>query len=231
LRLCNSAYYGLAQKVTSIDEAAKLLGVATLLKLVLEAHTRTVLAPPQAGYGLQPGWLWRHSIAVAVGSQRLAERINMRDEGMLFTAGLLHDIGKIILNEHVGGAYAQIIALVREERLTFVEAESRVFGTTHAEVGALVAERWELPAPLVRCVRYHHEPSRLSEPDPRVDVVHLADAACLLMGIGGGDDGQFYRADQQALARTGLKQADFEALGVEIVTELKQIEDAFASES
>lgn len=230
LRLCNSAYYGLAQKVTSLDEAGKLLGTAALLKIVLEAHTRTILAPEQTGYGLQPGWLWRHSIAVALGCQRIAERVGMHDDGVLFTAGLLHDIGKVILNERVGGEYAHISTLVTSEKVTFVEAERRVFGTTHAEVGALVAERWDLPEALVSCIRYHHEPAQVPEPDPRVDIVHLADVTCLLMGIGGGDDGQFYRADRQALARTGLKQTDFEALGAQVVSELKQVEDAFASE-
>ena len=230
LKLCNSAAVGLPRKVTSIDEATRLLGTQKLLRLVLEAHARALLGRQQAGYGLPPGALWTHCVGVAVGADSLARLRELEHHAVAFTAGLLHDMGKIILNEYVADAYAEIAAAVARGGTTFVEAEQDVLGITHAEVGARVAERWELPAEIVRCIRYHHDPGALDAPDPLVDTVHVADATCLLVGVGGGDDGQLYRCDAAVLTRMDLRTADLEQLGAEIVGQLKTIQDVFGTQ-
>lgn len=227
LKRCNSAYFGLERKITSIDDAARFLGTAKLMHLVMAAHSHSLFSPPQSGYGLPPGALWVHSVGVAIGSATLAERLKLPDRGILFTAGLLHDVGKIILNELVGEVYAQIIELVRDRRFTFTDAERELLGYTHAEVGGIVAERWNLPDPIVLAVRYHHEPAAVNPPNPIVDVVHLADVACLLLGIGGGDDGQMYRADTEVIARYGLHEHDIEMIGAGVVAELKSVREVF----
>jgi putative nucleotidyltransferase with HDIG domain len=223
LRMCNSAYASLARPITSIDEAVRYVGTAELLRLVMAAHTQTLLAPAQSGYGLRPGALWSHSVGVALGCQAVADRLGVQEKGVLFTVGLLHDIGKIILNEHVGVEYGRITHLVNQESVSFAEAEQRVLGVTHTEIGELVARRWELPDPIPRCVRYHHEPSAPPSPDVLIDAVHVADAACLVFGIGGGDDSQMYRVDQAVLERNGLKTNDIEKLGATVVHELKSV--------
>jgi putative nucleotidyltransferase with HDIG domain len=193
----------------------------------MAAHTHALLGPQQGGYGLLPGALWTHSVAVALACQLIAGRHDRQQRGLLFTVGLLHDIGKIVLNEYVAAEYAEIVRVVRQEQLTFLEAERRVLGVTHAEVGEEVAKRWELPDPIPVCIRYHHEPAELPTPDPTVDIVHLADAVCLLMGIGGGDDSQLYRVDAAARARAGLKEEEFEKIGATIVAELKSVQRSF----
>lgn len=230
LKLCNSAAMGLTRKITSIDEATGLLGTQTLLQLVLSAHSRTLLSPPQAGYGLAPGALWTHCIGVAFGAEAIAEGRELEQHTVAFTAGLLHDMGKVILNEYVADVYADIVAAVARDGVTFVEAEREVLGITHAEVGARVAERWSLPHEIVRCIRYHHEPGALEAPDPIVDSVHVADATCLLVGVGGGDDGQLYRCDPDALARLDLRASGLEQLGAEIVGKLRSLQDLFGTQ-
>jgi putative nucleotidyltransferase with HDIG domain len=215
--------------VTSIDHAARLLGAAQLMQIAMASHTRALLAPPQEGYGLAPGALWTNAVAVALSAGALGQRLQVPDRGLLFTAGLLHDVGKIILNEFVAQKYAAIARRVAAERVSFCEAERAVLGYTHAELGGLVAERWGLPAEIVRCVRFHHEPGALPEPDRLVDVVHVADAICILMGVGGGDDGQMYRVDSQAMTRLGLHEKDLESIGVMTVVELKAIQSAFGA--
>ena len=143
---------------------------------------------------------------------------------------MLHDVGKIVLNENVGEAYQRIVRMVNEARISFTESERRVLGVTHPEVGELVARRWKLPDPIPNCIRYHHEPSALPEPDLMVDIVHLADAACLLMGIGGGDDSPMYAVDFEALERVGLTETELEGLGVAIAVEVRSIRAMFGME-
>jgi len=230
LRLCNSAYFGLPRPIASVDDAVRYVGTAQLLRLVLAAHTRALLGPEQAGYGLPPGALWFHSVGVALGCQVLADELALPDKGVAFTVGLLHDIGKIVLNEYVSAEYVQIVRLVGQARLSFIEAEERVLGVTHAEIGERLARRWHLPHPIPCCIRYHHEPCALPAAAPLVDAVHLADAACLLMGIGGGDDSPLYRVDEGVLERTGLKTDDIERVGATIVVELKAVQRLFGIE-
>lgn len=230
LRLCNSAYFGLSRTITSIDDAVRYVGTAKLMQLVMAAHTQALMRPEQTGYGLPPGALWNHAIAVAVGSRMIAHNTAVGNEGTLFTIGLLHDVGKIVLNENIGAEYNRIVRMVNEARITFLESERRLLGITHPEVGELVARRWKLPDPIPNCIRYHHEPSALPQPDPLVDIVHLADAACLMMGIGGGDDSPMYVVDAGSLERVGLKERDIESLGASIVAEVKSIRKMFGME-
>ncbi len=221
LRLCNSAYLGLARSVESLDDAVSLLGTVKVFQLVMNAHARGMLGKPQEGYGLPAEALWNHSMAVAAGAQLMARRMGLAQEDMLFTAGLLHDIGKIILNEFVGRDYAEIVRRVNDDGASFSEAELQVLGFTHAEVGARLAETWGLPEHIALCIQYHHEPRALPKIDPEVDAVYLADSVALLLGIGVGDDGLAYRATPEVLEHHGLVEADLENIGLDMVGELQ----------
>jgi len=227
LRMCNSAYYGVAREVESLDDAVRLLGTTKVFQLAMAAYTRAMLAAPQEGYGLPAGALWTHSVTVALAGRLVAQRMNCPQLGLLFTAGLLHDCGKVVLNEFVRAEFAEIVRRVVEDRLSFCDAERQVLGYTHAEVGARVAEAWKLPASIVDCIRYHHEPEQNTPPSAVVDAVHLADSVGLMLGVGAGDDGLAYRASAVALARHGLTAADLENIGAETVGELRSVQALF----
>lgn len=227
LKLCNSAYFGLSRQVTSLNDAMMFLGTVKVLQLVMAAHTNSMLSKEQAGYGLKPGVLWRHSVAVALASVEFAQRLKLTNVGLPYTAGLLHDIGKVVLNEYVAEEFTEIVRRVTEEKLTFIEAEQQVLGFSHEQVGAMLAEKWKLPDPIVRCIRYHHDPSLLDTPDHLVDAVYLANCVCLLLGLGLGEDGLFYRADEEVIRRHGLAENDLEAIGLAIMTDLKRVEQMF----
>ena len=227
LRMCNSAYYGVAREVESLDDAVRLLGTTKVFQLAMAAYTRAMLAAPQEGYGLPAGALWTHSVTVALAGRLVAQRMNCPQLGLLFTVGLLHDCGKVVLNEFVRAEYAEIVRRVAEDRLSFCDVERQVLGYTHAEVGARVAEAWKLPASIVDCIRYHHEPEQNTPPSAVVDAVHLADSVGLMLGVGAGDDGLAYRASAVALARHGLTAADLENIGAETVGELRSVQALF----
>lgn len=228
LKLCNSAFFGLSRKVTSLNEAMVCLGTIKVLQLVMAVHTNAMLTGEQRGYGLEPGVLWRHSVAVALASTAFAERLKQPNANLVFTAGLLHDVGKVILNEHVAEEFAEIVRRVTNDQLSFIEAERQVLGFSHQEVGAMIGERWKLPEPIVRCIRFHHDPSAVEPPDLLVDTVYLADCVCLMLGIGLGEDGLCYRADQAVMDRNDLRERDLEVIGAQVMVDLRKIEELFA---
>lgn len=227
LRRCNSAATGLTRKVTSIEDSIRFLGTAKVLQLVMAAHVQTMLSKEQSGYGLEPGALWSHSVAVALAGQMLAKQLRMAEGGLLFTAGLLHDVGKVVLNEYVSQEYSQIAAMVASGGVSFLEAERTVLGFTHPEVGAQLAEKWGLPSAIVRCIRYHHEPNALNPHDDLIDAIYIADSICLLTGIGGGDDGTQYIAHEDVLQRHGIDERILERFGSDVVVELKAVRALF----
>jgi putative nucleotidyltransferase with HDIG domain len=229
LRLCNSAYFGLSRKIESLDDAVRLLGTVKVLQLVIAAHTKAMLSRPQSGYGLPAGALWLHSIGVALGTQQLARPMKLTHLGLLFTAGLLHDVGKVVLNEFVAKEYAEIAQCVAQRHCSFAEAEQEVLGFTHPEVGARLAEKWSLPQTIVRCIRYHHTPEACPEPDPLVDAVHLSDSVCILLGVGAGDDGLSYRVSQNVLDRYALSQSELEIVGADVIAEVKSVQAMLSS--
>ncbi len=224
LRLCNSAYYGLSRQVQSLEDAIRFLGTMRVFQLTMAVHSNALLAGQQRGYGLDPGVLWRHSVGVALGSSLFARRIELGTANLAFTIGLLHDIGKLVLNECVADEFAEIVRRVNEDGLSFTEAEVQVLGVSHEEIGGRIAERWSLPDPIVRGIRYHHDPQELEPPDPLVDVVYLADSTCLLFGVGTGLDGLSYRARPEVLARHHLGEQDIETIGAAMFDELNRVE-------
>jgi len=227
LRLCNSAYFALSREIDSLNDAIRMLGTMKILQLVMAVHSNSLLANRQSGYGLEPGILWKHSVGVAITATLFAEKIHYSNSNLAFTAGLLHDVGKTILNEYVGREFAEIVRRVNEDNLSFSEAEHAVLGFSHEEIGARVAEKWQVPAHIARCIRYHHQPNNLAPPDPLVDAVYLADCVCLLLGIGLGADGLSYRADHVIMERYDLRESDLETAGAQMMLELKRVTQLF----
>lgn len=228
LKLCNSAFFGLSRKVASLNDALLSLRTVKVLQLVMSVHTNSILSREQSGYGLQPGVLWKHSVAVALASSLFAQRLRLPNVNLVFTAGLLHDIGKVILNEYVANEFAEIVRRVTDEGASFAEAEQQVLGFSHEEVGAMIAEEWQLPDAIVRCIRFHHTPGLLDPPDILVDTVYLANCVCLLLSIGLGEDGLCYRADPAVMERHELREQDLEEVGARMMIELQRVEQLFS---
>lgn len=212
LRLANSAYYGYPRRIGTIVEAIVILGFNAIRNLVLAASVHNMLNKEVPGYQLGPGELWRHSIACAMAARTLARRVRYPKPDEAFIAGLLHDIGKVILSVYVSETYDEIIQKVRQFQIPFSQAEEEILGFTHAVVGARVADKWNLPESLVQAIACHHN-LQLAKENPRlVAIVHLADVLCMTMGIGLGGDGMYYSVAPQAFTALGLKPEDLESI-------------------
>jgi putative nucleotidyltransferase with HDIG domain len=203
LRLANSSYFAGPRSIGSIREAVVRLGTRRLLHLVVASAVAPMARRPVLGYDLPSGKLLEHSIAAAVAAERLGVALNGRASDYLFTAGLLHDLGKIVLGTYVRVDAQPITDRACGQGISFDVAERLVLGVDHAEVGAELLTRWELPPAVVQAVRWHHQPEDAPEAGS-ADLVHAADALILSSGIGSGEDGLNYRVSNAVAARLGV---------------------------
>ena len=241
LKLCNSAAYRLKRQVSIIKEAVAILGFKALKSMVYTIISKVALDRPVSGYSLDEGDLWYNSLTCAVYARHIAQRERFVDPELAFTAGLLRDIGKIVLGQHVGANYPEIEQLAVSQQLNFHEAEEQVLGFSHSMVGQRVAEKWKLPDTIVKVIRYHHKPIAFpegldSKERTLITIVHLADVFTMMVGRGMGSDGMMYSLDMEALAAVGIDTSGEHLevlLGelVELNSTVKGLADSFVAEN
>lgn len=226
LRLANSAYYGLSRRITGVADAIAFLGFKTVKSIVLAASVYKFMDSAFTGYSLDRGELWKHSQAVGMTSRHLCEKLKIADAEEAYIGGMMHDLGKIVLNDYVRFGYSIILRLVEEDNVPFCEAERQVLGFDHAQVGGLVMEQWNLPEAYAYITTYHHTPWDLLPEQssflPVIDVVHVANAMCIMLGVGIGADGMQYNISPDSLERLGIEDKTEEIMGefVDILTTL-----------
>ena len=214
LKLTNSAYFGIPSKVSSVKQAIVLLGWKRLLQLVMTMCMSTVMKKPLPGYDLPQGELWRHSVAVSVAAEQVVKALKIPGADEVFTAALLHDIGKLVLGGYVQEDLQQIKEMVAKG-IAFEVAEFIVLGTDHARIGARILEKWAFPADLVNAVSWHHDPETCENHCTFSDIVHVANILGLMSGHGkGNNSGELVVANQVA-ERLGFKPSDLEMLAEE----------------
>jgi putative nucleotidyltransferase with HDIG domain len=199
LRLANSAYYGFPRRISTVTDATIFLGFKTVRSIVMAASVSDLLSREVQGYALASGELWRHSQCVAIAARLIAKTSKFYTVDVAYTAALLHDIGKVILNSTMKQAYHEVVAIVESQNLPFTEAEDQILGFNHAVVGAKIAEKWNLPPELVEAIAYHHNPEQSKINPQLTSIVHVADAICLSMGMGIGIDGMLYPLSPEAM--------------------------------
>jgi putative nucleotidyltransferase with HDIG domain len=225
LRLTNSAYFGIPSKVSSVNQAVGLLGWKRLREMVTASCVNALMDREIPGYELPPGQLWQHSIAVSVTAESMSKKLGLPEESEVFTAALLHDVGKIVLGGFVEdelGAIEEIIS----DGSAFESGEKRVFGTDHAEVGARILKSWSFPSEVTEAVRWHHDPDSAQQSNPVTDIVHVANVLCLMMGIGVGREGLQYEPSSSSTKRLGIKARELEYIAsqtLQWVNELSEI--------
>lgn len=228
LKAANSSYLGFTQPVTSISEATVRLGTNWVFQIAVSSLIYSNLKRPASGYGMSAEETWRHSMAVAIMAEALRDLLHMDGAATIFTAGLLHDIGKIPLGEFVREAFPAMQELVTAEGASFEEAEQAILGVDHAEIGALIAEHWRFPEAIADCIRRHHDPEKAPVIVPALDLVHAADALCIMEGLGLGRDDLHYRLREASFVRLHLSQETIEKAVSRTVIELENVNETFA---
>lgn len=228
LKLTNSVYFGLPCKVGSVTQAVVLLGWKKLIQLVMASCVNAVMSKPVSGYDLPAGELWRHSIAVSVAAEGLAKELKVSASEEIFTAALLHDVGKLVLGGFVKEDLEKI-EIEASSGISFEVAEHMVLGTDHTEVGAQILKNWSFPPALVNAVRWHHDPDAAGKTDTLVDIVHVANILCLMIGIGVGREGLCYKPSPLATKRLGLRTNDLEMVASRTLQYVDDLCDVFGS--
>lgn len=205
LKLANSAYYGFSRRISTITEAIIMLGFINIRNLVLASNVHSIIPDEIPGYNLGKGELWEHSLATAMTAGKLAKKIGYPEADKAYICGLLHDIGKTILNHYVKEGYDEILAKA-DNGTPFEIAEEEVLGYNHSQVGAKVAEKWNFPVDLVEVIRWHHEPTKAEGNKKLCTIVHLADALTVMMGLGMGIDGFLEPIAEGEITKMGFTQ-------------------------
>lgn len=207
LKITNSAHFGLAQHVSDLETALPLLGQHQIRQVLMTSASVPYLTKSMDGYCMDASDLWAHSICCAVMSEVLAEKCSFSSPPTLFTAALLHDIGKIVMELYIGPRLKEAILLANREKITFCEAEWRVIGGDHAVIGAEILNYWEFPDDVVRAVRNHHDPDLYIQDQLSV-LLALSNILTVELGIGVGADGFRFKVSPKLMEKSKLTQQD-----------------------
>jgi len=175
IRLCNSTFIGINKRIDSIDRALVLLGEKRLLQMVVSTSLEGYFADSSHGYSLCKGGLFKHALGVALTAEALAAFTGRASSKIAYTSGLLHDIGKVILDQYMTTAHPFFYRRTQIDTIDLCHAEKEKFGKSHAEIGGLLAENWSLPDNLVDVIRFHHYPENANVDTELTHIIYLAD--------------------------------------------------------
>ena len=208
LQLCNSVMFATRKKIATLEHALVMLGKSLLLKFVISASLNNFFDQTGSGYSLCKGGLYHHAVGAAVIAEKLALLTKKVDPSVAYTAGLLHDIGKVVLDQFIFSGFPLFYRELNEKGMNFAEVEKRVFGTDHAEVGLKLAQDWSFPDSLAETIRYHHKPENAKRHKALANIVYLAD---LLMS-------RFHTGLELERLNTDALASRLEAIGFSLAT-------------
>ena len=184
LKIANSAMFGVSRDISTLSHAIMILGFSTIRSIVLATSTKSIyMKIPSVGV-FTAKLLWDHSLGVAMFSRRIAQDLKTINEEEAFVAGLLHDIGKTVINFSFADKYEDVIKAVYNEGLEFRDSEFRFLGFAHTQVGSLVLRKWNLTRSLEDAVLNHHTPEESEGHETLTAVVSFANEVSKKMGIG-----------------------------------------------
>jgi putative nucleotidyltransferase with HDIG domain len=224
LRLANSAFFGLPAKVTTLKHAIMLVGVDRFSQIAVGASMNKTMDTAVEGYGLSPGELWLHSIAVSTTAEALAKNRKFPATNDFFMPALLHDLGKLVLGKFVKAEQQKIDSLVTKG-VPFVIAEKEVLKTDHAEIGALILSKWSFPDDLINAVRWHHYPEGLENSNLVPEIVYIANLLCHSNSDSESDEEQLNMPYSSVLERLHIESEQYEVFAEKARNWMKKLSD------
>jgi putative nucleotidyltransferase with HDIG domain len=232
LKLVNSPFYGFSQKITTVSQAVALLGFHPMRSLALGVSVFKAMGGEEGDGEFDRKWFWEHSLCVGACSRLLAPRVGYPSPEEAFVAGLLHDIGKIILDQYKRKEFGEAIRLSEMESIPVREAERKILGVDHALVGKLIADEWGLPYQLKMVIGKHHNPPF---GDTTIDqmilklicIINLSDAICKMRKVGFSGDDQIFDPEDHVLHRLNVRESDIQRMLMELDGEMERAKEFF----
>lgn len=228
LRLSNSAYYGVVTPSFNLEEAINRVGFRETYKLVGVVCSSQIFNTPVSTYYLESDQLWENSIATALVMENMAQRIGS-DPSNAYTIGLLHSIGKIIINQLMADKYADVYAVVEKEKISVVDAETKVFGFHYAELGMALLKKWNFPLEIYEPIEFQFDPLNAPTQHLHSCALHLAIWVVSGVGLNYGRDAWAFKAHEEALKKLGLTVEDLERFLLQIHERLSDIKSLLIS--
>lgn len=175
LKIVNSSFYGYAGRIDTVNRAVTVIGISELLVLILGASS-VMTFNKIPGSLINMADFWRHSVYCGVVARQLAKQCNVLHHERLFVAGLLHDVGKLILCVKLPEQMRGVLAQGYDNEIPAYEIERNTLGFDHAELGGLLLKNWHLPDSLCESITYHHQPSAAKSPSIEAAILHIANA-------------------------------------------------------
>jgi len=188
IRISNSAYYGFARRISTVREAVVMLGFKQVRQVSVGASMMNTFKRSGVDDGFDLDLFWGHSVAVAGAAEALAKKTLGAKPEDAFTAGILHDIGRLVLRQVLPQEFSQAISMARTGEISLHQAELEVTGYAHDEIGQALGERWKFPGHLVDAVRCHHDDSLTAAADGLAGVVAQSNHLLLHYGLFCGYD-------------------------------------------
>lgn len=227
LKVVNSPLYGFTNKVSEISHAMVLLGLEEVTRLLIMFHMKQRLANLTVEQRGHYEKFWKHSASVAATCRLISMEFGIPTQGKELIAGLLHDMGKVVIIQRYAREYPIIDGMVKELDFTDIEAETQVLAVPHTEIGSLLGKRWNLPNEYVEVMKYHHDVSQVSDNPVLASIVRLADLLSEEWGYGVGEQAAAFHIAEDASFKTlcGISRA-MRTSGLDAVkSHLKQIID------
>jgi len=223
LKLVNSSFYGFPQRISTVTGAIVLLGFDAIRNLLLTTSVFDLFANRNRQKKQDQERFWDHSLGCAVGAKVIGNYLRHDKIEELFVSGLLHDIGKIVEMMFLPDEFSEIVAAVNRDNILITTAENNVLGYNHAEVGKLLAEKWNLPVKLVQVIAHHHHPDNAGSFAMEAAIVHLADIFCRALSMGYGGDHKIPPLDKLAWERLKIQPGAIETIMATMHREYRDI--------
>lgn len=227
LKIVNASFYGAKNPLRTTKEAITHIGDLQMLQFVISTGVAPCFVDTFLGYDLTPSRLLQHSVSEAMAARNFGVTLGMDVPDYVFTAGLLAGLGKTVLGAYTNVNGRSIMDFALKEGISFDEAENRILGINHAEIGARLMENWGLPEDLIRVVRHHIDPNGYSGVDPVLDLVHMGHILAKMIGVGLGVDGLNYAVCQNVTDRLGITPEIVDQVSANVVEELGTVWDLF----
>ena len=230
LKLSNSAYYGQATQIVDIEDAVSRIGIREVYKLVAMVCGMELLTDAQPVFFIDEGQLWEQSLACALVMENMA-RDTGQDPSSSYTTGLLHSLGKIVINRYLNDSYEEVFQIVEKKGITLTEAERKVFGFDHAEIGASLLKQWDFASHTYLPIQYQYRPLEVPECREATSTLHLANWVVANIGLNHGKNAWAFKADPRATEVVKITQEQLTHYPMNAHERLKELQSSMKVEA